>query len=214
MNGMGGNAYQIVPPDLQAVMDATSQQPTGTSSTPMPVQPVGATLASQAAQMQQLNAQQQQQLAAVAFATAANPMALHTLSALPSQLAQFGLPMGLPTFQQQPSLMAQLLTQQNPGHSDMSHITLPLDQLKQSAKPEPVSRSIQRSRSETGASSAYASRHQAAEQRRRTRINERWGAENRRAFGFVSHLSTTGSTAFGRLSRTPSAPTLPLFSRK
>lgn len=175
MNGNGGNAYQVLPPDLQAVIAVSSQQATGTSNSPMPMQQaVGSGLASTASQLQQLTAQQQQQQLAAAFA--ANQQHMLSLGTLPQHLAaaQFGLPspMGLPGFPQQ-QLMAQLLAQQNPGHSDMSHITLPLEQLKQSVKQEPVSRSIQRSRSETGASSAYASRHQAAEQRRRTRINER-----------------------------------------
>lgn len=181
MDGNGPNAYQVLPPDLQHMMAVSSQQPTGTST---PAQFQGATL-STATQLQQLNAQQQQQhLAAVALA-AANQQHMLSLGALPPHLAaaaQFGLPTPTPMLSSFPHQANDLLAMtklfaQNPGHSDVSQLTLPnLDHLKQSVKPETVSRSIQRSRSETGASSAYASRHQAAEQRRRTRINERYGS--------------------------------------
>ncbi len=186
---MQDNGYQMTLPDLQQMIAVSAQQSSEVSKSPRPLAPGVSPMMQQAAALQQLNSQQQQhqqQLAAAAAAAAGVPSGMLTLT-LQQQLAaaQAALSaqaMGLqgipgvplpPTFPvPNDTLFTQFINSQHPGHSDVSHLTLNLSQPVKTAD-NAATRSIQRSRSETGASSAYASRHQAAEQRRRTRINER-----------------------------------------
>lgn len=162
-----GRSYQVLLPDLQQVVDAAQAQQAAAVRAVAGLPNSAAQNIQQAAALQQLAQQQQAasfapQLAAAAAANAAGAP------------AGIGYP-ELTLFSQ----FSQLL--QPNAAADLSQLPgLNLEALRDS-----VSRGIataaaanagannRSGRTESKSSSAYASRHQAAEQRRRTRINER-----------------------------------------
>lgn len=150
-----GRSYQVLLPDLQQVVDAAQAQQAAVVRAAAHLQPSAQNI-QQAAALQQLAQAQQQQLS--------SGQAFTSVPQLAAQAAAGGYP-ELTLFSQ----FSQLLQPQAAAAAaDLSQ----LPGINLEALRDTVGRN-NRSRSESKSSSAYASRHQAAEQRRRTRINER-----------------------------------------